>query len=243
MDCSMPGFPGHNLLPKFAQTHVHRVGDATQPSHILSSPSLLALNLSQHWGLFQWAWLSVMECCFMPGRMQRRDRGQSTISTSEIVAYTLSHFISYVLRWDVLILSIPLFYMWENWDLGWMKLPKAIHLQVADPASKSSWCDSKSVLLSIPRMVSPTSSTRQDEATSLLPAGMWLWASRGSPGSGHFPVLQTNGDVLVELRIMETDTADIPGVLWVGLKGHPTHTSPSTAHCRLLKGIVEVEAH
>ena len=90
--------------------------------------------------------------------------------------------------------------------------------------------------------MSPTLSARQDEATSLLPAGMWLWASRGSPGSGHIPVLQTNSDALVELRIMDIDTADIPGVLWVGIKGHPTHTSPSTAHCRLLKGIVEVEA-
>ena len=123
-----------------------------------------------------------------------------------------------------------------------MKLPKAIHLQVADPASKSRWCDSKSVPLSTPRMVSPTSSARQDEATSLLPAGMWLQAFRGSPGSGHIPVLQTKSDAQVELRIMETDTADIPDVLWVGLKEHPTHTSPSTAHCRLLKGIVEAEA-
>ena len=110
------------------------------------------------------------------------------------------------------------------------------------PSSKSSWCDSKSVPLSIPRVVSPTSSARQDEATSLLPAGMWLQAFRGSPGSGHTSVLQTKNDDQVELRFMETDTADIPGVLWVGLKEHPTHTSPSTAQCRLLKGTVEAEA-
>ena len=32
MDCSMPGFPVHHQLPEFAQTHVHRVGDAIQPS-------------------------------------------------------------------------------------------------------------------------------------------------------------------------------------------------------------------
>ena len=39
MDRSMPGFPVHHQLPEFTQTHVHRVGDATQPSHPLSSPS------------------------------------------------------------------------------------------------------------------------------------------------------------------------------------------------------------
>ena len=39
MDCSMPGFPVHHQLQKPAQTHVHRVGDAIQPSHPLSSPS------------------------------------------------------------------------------------------------------------------------------------------------------------------------------------------------------------
>ena len=39
MDCSMPGFPVHHQLPELAQTHVHRVGDAIQPSHPLSSPS------------------------------------------------------------------------------------------------------------------------------------------------------------------------------------------------------------
>ena len=54
MDCSTPGFPVfHNLLEP-AQTHVHWVNDATQPSHPLSSPSPPAFNLSQHQGLFQW---------------------------------------------------------------------------------------------------------------------------------------------------------------------------------------------
>ena len=53
MDCRMSGFPTLHYLPEFAQTHVHWVGDAIQPSHPLSSPSPLALNLSQHQGLFQ----------------------------------------------------------------------------------------------------------------------------------------------------------------------------------------------
>ena len=51
MDCSTPGFPARHQLPEPTQTHVHRVGDAIQPSHPLLSP---ALNLFQHQGLFQW---------------------------------------------------------------------------------------------------------------------------------------------------------------------------------------------
>ena len=48
MDCSMPGFPIHHQLPELAQTHIHCIGDAFQPSHSLLSPSPPALNLSQH---------------------------------------------------------------------------------------------------------------------------------------------------------------------------------------------------
>ena len=54
MDCSTPGLPVHHQFPEVAQTHVHRVGDAIQPSHSLLSPSPPAFNLSQHQGLFQW---------------------------------------------------------------------------------------------------------------------------------------------------------------------------------------------
>ena len=54
IDCSMPGFPVYHQLPELAQTHVHGVSDAIQPSHPLSSPSPPALNVSQHQGLFQW---------------------------------------------------------------------------------------------------------------------------------------------------------------------------------------------
>ena len=39
MDCNPPGLPDHRQLPEPAQTDVHRLGDATQPSHPLSSPS------------------------------------------------------------------------------------------------------------------------------------------------------------------------------------------------------------
>ena len=50
---STPGLPVHHHLPEFTQTHVHRVGDAIQPSYPLSSPSPPAFNLSQHQRLFQ----------------------------------------------------------------------------------------------------------------------------------------------------------------------------------------------
>ena len=53
MDCSTPGLLVHHQLPEFAQTHIHRVSDALQPSHLLSSPSPPAFHLSQLWGLFQ----------------------------------------------------------------------------------------------------------------------------------------------------------------------------------------------
>ena len=51
MNCSTPGLPIHRQLQESTQTHVHRVGDAIQPSHPLSSPSPPALNLSQHQSL------------------------------------------------------------------------------------------------------------------------------------------------------------------------------------------------
>ena len=54
MDCGMPGFLVFHYLSEFAQTHVHWICDAIQPSHPLLPPSLSALNLSQHQGLFQW---------------------------------------------------------------------------------------------------------------------------------------------------------------------------------------------
>ena len=57
MVCSTPGYrtgyPVPHYLLEFAQTQVHWVGDAIQPSHLLSSPSS-AFNLSQHQGPFQW---------------------------------------------------------------------------------------------------------------------------------------------------------------------------------------------
>ena len=53
MNLSTPGLPVHHQLLEFTQTHVHRVSDAIQPSHPLSSPSPPAPNPSQHQSLFQ----------------------------------------------------------------------------------------------------------------------------------------------------------------------------------------------
>ena len=49
----MPDPPVLHYLPEFAQAHVHRVGDAIQPSHLLLPQAPPALSLSQHQGLFQ----------------------------------------------------------------------------------------------------------------------------------------------------------------------------------------------
>ena len=70
MDCNTPGFSVRHQLIELAQTHVHQVGDAIQPSHPLLSPAPPAVNLSHHWGLFQWISSShqvakVLELCII----------------------------------------------------------------------------------------------------------------------------------------------------------------------------------
>ena len=54
MHCSTTDLHVYHQLPEFTQTHVHWVGDAIQPSHLVSSPSPPTFNLSQHQGLFKW---------------------------------------------------------------------------------------------------------------------------------------------------------------------------------------------
>ena len=54
MNRSTSGLPVHHQLSESTQTHVHQVGDAIQPFHPLSSPSLPAPNPSQYQSLFQW---------------------------------------------------------------------------------------------------------------------------------------------------------------------------------------------
>ena len=73
VDCSTPGFPVFYYLPEFAQTHVHWVGYAIQPSHPLPLHSPAVLNLSQHQGLFQ----QLNSSCEMAKVMELRLRHQS----------------------------------------------------------------------------------------------------------------------------------------------------------------------
>ena len=54
MNRSSPGLPVHHQVLEFTQTHIHRVGDAIRPSHLLLSSSPPAPNPSQHQSLFQW---------------------------------------------------------------------------------------------------------------------------------------------------------------------------------------------
>ena len=64
MNCSTPGLPVHHQLPEFTQTHVHRVGDAIQPSHPLSPllllpPTLPASGSFPMSQLFAWGGQSI----------------------------------------------------------------------------------------------------------------------------------------------------------------------------------------
>ena len=77
MNRSTPGLPVHHQLPEFTQTHVHRVGDAIQPSHPLSSPSPPAPNPSQH----QYIW--VFQNCFVCPRPTEATGGYCLIFTVE----------------------------------------------------------------------------------------------------------------------------------------------------------------
>ena len=65
MNRSTPGLPVHHHLPEFTQTHVHRVDDAIQPSHPLSSHFPPAPNPSQHQSLYQWVNFSHKDWSFI----------------------------------------------------------------------------------------------------------------------------------------------------------------------------------
>ena len=78
MDCSMPGLLVHHQLLEFTQTHVHWVGDAIQPSHPLSSPSLPTFNLPQHQGLSQWVSSSQVQSL---GQEDPLEKGMATLSS------------------------------------------------------------------------------------------------------------------------------------------------------------------
>ena len=74
MDCSATVFPVHHQPLELAQTHVHWIDDAIQPSHPLLSRSPPAFNLSQHQGLFQWvsSWHQVAKVLELQLQLQHQ---------------------------------------------------------------------------------------------------------------------------------------------------------------------------
>ena len=83
MNHSTPGLPVHHHLPEFTQTHVHRVSDAIQPSHPLSSPSPPAPNPSQHQSLL--GFISVIHR-ISSGRGISQDSRRNCIQSSMVSA-------------------------------------------------------------------------------------------------------------------------------------------------------------
>ena len=88
MDCSTPGFPVFHHLPESAQTHMHSVDDAIQPSYPLLPPSPPALNLSQHQGLFQWVGSSHKVAKVLERQLQH----QSFQYYSGLISFTIDWF-------------------------------------------------------------------------------------------------------------------------------------------------------
>ena len=76
MNRSTPGLPVHHQFLEFTQTHVHRVGDAIQPSHPLSSPSPPAPSPSQHQALFNESTLHISwsDLCYKIGSIDSQTK-------------------------------------------------------------------------------------------------------------------------------------------------------------------------
>ena len=118
MNRSTPGLPVHHQLPEFTHTHVHRVSDAIQPSHPLSSPSP-APNPSQHQSfpmsqLFSWGGQSIgvsASASVLPGNTQDwsplgwtgwislQSRGLSRVFSNSTVHYVTAILISSYIFW------------------------------------------------------------------------------------------------------------------------------------------------
>jgi len=126
MNCSTPGLPVHHQLLEFTQAHVHRVGDAIQPSHPLSSPSPPAPNPSQHQGLpmsqlFAWDGKSIgvsALASFLPKNTQDWSPLEWTgcpISLQEVVKSTcpLHSCFLVALIWPLSKASFDYTYLWS----------------------------------------------------------------------------------------------------------------------------------
>ena len=88
MESSRPGFLVQRQLPELAQCHIHWVGHAVPPSHLLSSPSPPAFNPSQHQGLFQWVGSSHQVAKVLELQLQH----QSFSEYSELISFRTDWF-------------------------------------------------------------------------------------------------------------------------------------------------------
>ena len=125
MGCSVPGFPVLPYLPEFAQTPVHWVDDAIQPSYPLLPPSHPALNLSQHRGLFQWvsSWHQVAKVLELQLQQQTYQWIQCQTLLLTLDTTTVEHHFcfspatSFYLVLVIALCSSPVAY-WTPSDLG-----------------------------------------------------------------------------------------------------------------------------
>ena len=118
MNRSTPGLPVRHQLLEFTQTHVHRVGDAIQPSHPLSSPSPPAPNPSQHLGLFQWVNSPHEVAKVLEFQLQHQSFQQPNLCTNEwIIIKILWHTIlqSYSFSTgNIATLKKPTYLWWQD---------------------------------------------------------------------------------------------------------------------------------
>ena len=112
MNRSTLGLPGHHQLPEFTQTHVHRVSDAIQPSHPLSSPSPAAPNSSQHHSHYILVknQLTVELCLFLDSHFF--SRGYVCLCTSTTLFWLSSFVGSFEIRTCELSNFVFLFQYW-----------------------------------------------------------------------------------------------------------------------------------
>ena len=132
MNCSMAGLPVHHQLPDFTQTHVHRVGDAIQPSHPLSSLSPPAPNPSQHQSfpmsqLFAWGGQSIgvsASASVLPMNTQ----GWSPLGCTGWISLCIQGCFNPDLTW----LTFSSFILLEDqWCSRWHLFPSRGHLAVS----------------------------------------------------------------------------------------------------------------
>ena len=94
MNCSTPGFPVLYYLPEFAQIYVHWVNGAIQPCHPLLPPSFLALNLSQHQGLFQWVSSSIQVAKVLEVQLQHQSFQWVFLAHWGLISFRIDWFLS-----------------------------------------------------------------------------------------------------------------------------------------------------